>query len=139
MDLEKQPPTIVHTVSGSSSISSDHALTVKQTGISNVRAPQVTYESPYYSRSLHHKIFTEAQSAKIWYHTIASIIYILVVGQVVLSLAIVLGCQKQMDLSTITVLAGVNTGLAVGNGMTMGFGFPERKEDLGCTLREFAA
>ncbi|KAK3059992.1 hypothetical protein LTR53_020252, partial [Teratosphaeriaceae sp. CCFEE 6253] len=77
--------------------------------------------------SLYADVVNRERKAKVYTVISGFAIGILIAAQIVLCLGIAIGAQLTLTMNEITILAGVNTGVAAGIAVLKGLGLPEKK------------
>ena len=77
--------------------------------------------------SLYHTIMVRERKSKHWYIISAIAIYTSIATQIILCLGIAVGVQRNLTNNQISLLAGVNTGVAATIGVLKALGLPDKK------------
>ncbi|KAK3678921.1 hypothetical protein LTR78_001374 [Recurvomyces mirabilis] len=124
IDLEKQP--LSTTTETSPTPTTSHAmkdpLQMYQVLVGDIHNPISAQDD-----SLYHDIIVAERKAKLMTWLTGFMFALLVAMQIVLCLGIAIGAQTGLTLMTISILAGVNTGVAAGIAVLKGLGLPEKK------------
>ncbi|EMC92527.1 hypothetical protein BAUCODRAFT_294510 [Baudoinia panamericana UAMH 10762] len=125
IDLEKQPfittTEVTNPTSPVDSKKSAAALFVYQTLVGDVTAKPSRTDP-----SLFHEISSRQRKAQFTYILAAFGFGIAVALQIILCLGIAIGAQLGLTMNDITLLAGVNTGVAASIGIMKSLGLPEK-------------
>lgn len=124
IDLEKQP--LATTTETSPTPTTSHAnqdpLQMYQILVGDIHAPPNAQDD-----SLYHDIRAAERKATLYTYLTGFMFAVLVATQIVLCLGIAIGAQTGLTTMTISILAGVNTGVAAGIAVLKGLGLPEKK------------
>jgi len=123
VDLEKQQQliTTAETSPASPSSSPKSPLAIYQTLVGDVSA-----KSSQDDDSLYHDVVVRERRAKRYYILSGLAFALCVLAQIVLCLGIAIGAQVGLSKNAISILAGVNTGVAAGIAVMKGLGLPEK-------------
>jgi hypothetical protein len=123
MDVEKGPLATMTEMSPSTSeATKPNSLYVYQTLVGDISSPNLAKDGSLYDDIVHRE-----HKARYWVLLTALGFGILVATQIVLCLGIAIGAQTGLGKDTISILAGVNTGVAAGIAVLKGLGLPEKK------------
>ncbi|KAK5710134.1 hypothetical protein LTR17_019137 [Elasticomyces elasticus] len=123
-DLEKQPFIEAKeiTPSTTNNFTKRDSLYVYKTLVGDVHAPNGTRDDSVYS-----DILKRERRARLYAIVSGFAFGILVAAQIILCLGIAIGAQLSLTMNEITILAGVNTGVAASIAVLKGLGMPEKK------------
>ncbi|TKA72378.1 hypothetical protein B0A55_06547 [Friedmanniomyces simplex] len=122
IDLEKQPMVEAREISPSTKTSRKDSLYVYQTLIGDVHSPPGSSDD-----SLYHGVLKRERKAQLWTLLSGIAISFLIAAQIILCLGITIGAQVGLTKLQISILAGVNTGVAASIAVLKGLGLPEKK------------
>ncbi|KAK5107711.1 hypothetical protein LTR62_000733 [Meristemomyces frigidus] len=124
IDLEKQPvySAIEASESPVHATSAKDPLLVYQVLVGDVYAPNDSKDD-----SVYHNIVYKERRSRFMALLTGVLFGILVATQIVLCLGIAIGAQTGVKMLTISILAGVNTGVAASIAVLKGLGLPEKK------------
>ncbi|KAK3070899.1 hypothetical protein LTR53_009644 [Teratosphaeriaceae sp. CCFEE 6253] len=124
VDIEKQPLVAAKGSPASSTKSTvkGDPLYVYQTLIGDVHSAHSADDD-----SLYADVVKRERKAKLYTVISGFAVGILIAAQIVLCLGIAIGAQLTLTMNEITILAGVNTGVAAGIAVLKGLGLPEKK------------
>jgi hypothetical protein len=124
LDLEREPMILTPSESPTSDSYRLSSLQKYQVLAGDISAPEPT--NPH-DESLYQTILAEKRRATLWFYITSILFFLMIAVQIVLCLGIAIGAQLSMGNGMISILAGVNTGVAATIGVLKGLGLPEKK------------
>lgn len=140
IDIEKQPMATITSIPSPlmspASPNLNRLSTIEQYktifGDTDAKPGASNYDSFYQS------IVEEERRVTRQFWAAGFLFYSCVAAQIVLCLGIAIGCQLGLSMDTVSILAGVNTGVAATIGVLKGLGLPEKKHTEQVKLRKIA-